>query len=463
MRNKQIKVTHIKCLALGLFVSLAAPLFVPVFGAEKHEEMVYGEPKDDMALVYFVRTGHFTGSARTMFVYADDTFLGTLDNKSYSFAYVEPGKHLFWTNWTRISRELELVAGETYYLDVWTKISIADKVQGKALISQQGRYVTPTDKEVATSARHIEKRYGKAQKREAKKEKAEVETVAAAKKPDDTEGMVKIPGGTKIQLELLENISSYYNETGGKIWFRVVEDHAIGGRFYLRKGLRVSGKIRQVQRAKGHGAGGDIDVVVPAIYTPEGGVLPLVAQIATAGEGRTGTAIALAASGGLAGAIAGAFIKGSESFHLTGEILEVWVREDAWMPEATASEESDDESSDAAAPKKLEARIQSPVTFHPQRHRTLKDIRVEITVANELGEVEVYAVGDCELPEPVKPVKLVRSNGTTSCFFNGWSLIRYMRTDTEDAEVLVKIRGILNDGLHFVSEAAIAFSVNRGK
>ncbi|UCF80961.1 MAG: hypothetical protein JSV08_00630 [Acidobacteriota bacterium] len=460
MMNKQSKVTPIKCFVLGFFVSLVAPLFVSVFGAVKHDEMVYGEPKDDMALVYFIRSGHFTGSARTLFLYADDTFLGTLDNKSYSFAYVEPGNHLFWTNWTRISKEMELVAGVTYYLDVWMKISIVDKVQGKALISQQGRYVTPTDREMATSARHIEKRYGRAQKRDAKKEKAEIETVATVKKPDDTEGMVKIPGATKIRLELLENVSSYYNETGGTVWFKVAKDHAVGGRPYLRKGLRFSGTIRQAQRAKAYGAGGEVDVVIPAIYTPEGGVLPLVAQIATAGDDETDTATAVVAAGG---AIAGAFVKGKESYHLVGEILEVRVREDAWVPEAATSEESDDESSDGTAPETLEASVQSPVTFKPQGRRTLKDIQIEITAADGLGEVEVYAVGDLELPEPVKPIELDRSNGTTSCVFNGWSLIRYMRTDAENAEVLVKVRGNLKNGVHFVSEAAVTFSVDHGK
>jgi hypothetical protein len=51
-----------------------------------------------------------------MFVYADQQFVGALDNNTYTSAYLPPGKHLLWLNWAKINTEIELEAGKTHYL-----------------------------------------------------------------------------------------------------------------------------------------------------------------------------------------------------------------------------------------------------------------------------------------------------------------------------------------------------------
>jgi hypothetical protein len=160
-----------QCLALSclaLTVQLAAP-GAPAAAAETSPTKTMGEPKDDQALVYFIREARFQGGGRTMFLYADDIFLGTLDNNSYTFAYVPPGKHLLWLNWARINAEVELAAGKVYYFNVWDKIRDVDEEFGKTLIGAVKSYSTPTPKEQQTSAEHISERYGKAQKVAAKK------------------------------------------------------------------------------------------------------------------------------------------------------------------------------------------------------------------------------------------------------------------------------------------------------
>jgi hypothetical protein len=131
--------------------------------AERSQQKSYGEPKPDQALVYLIREGHFQGGGRTMFVFADDVFLGTLDNNSYTFAYVAPGKRLLWLNWAKINLEVELEAGKTYYFNVWTAFDPLDETSGKAFVAGVESYSTATAKETEKSAEHIRERYGKAQ------------------------------------------------------------------------------------------------------------------------------------------------------------------------------------------------------------------------------------------------------------------------------------------------------------
>jgi hypothetical protein len=130
------------------------------------------EPKPDAALVYFIREKRFQGAARTMFVYSDETFLGTLDNDTYSFAYVPPGKHLLWLNWAKINIEVDLEAGKTYYYSIWSSFDPLDETSGKAFIDAVAAYATPDQSELERSADHIQDRYGKA-------------TASAAAKDDD--------------------------------------------------------------------------------------------------------------------------------------------------------------------------------------------------------------------------------------------------------------------------------------
>jgi hypothetical protein len=142
---------------------------VPATAANRAPTKQEGEVKPDSALVYLVREGHFQGSGRTMFVYSDDSFVGTLDNDCYTFAQLPPGKHLLWLNWARINAEVELEAGKTYYYNVWDQVRPVEESFGKALLGGVKGYCTPAPKEQETAAEHIRERYGEAQQRAAKK------------------------------------------------------------------------------------------------------------------------------------------------------------------------------------------------------------------------------------------------------------------------------------------------------
>ncbi|RME97575.1 MAG: DUF4410 domain-containing protein [Alphaproteobacteria bacterium] len=165
--------------ASAFVLALAAALMAPASPASavtKSTQKVFAEPKDDRALVYFIREPRFQGSARTMFLYADETFLGVLDNNSYTYAYVEPGKHIFWLNWARISDEVELAAGEVYYFSVWTRFDKMEEETARLLIDGIKFYATPDDKEVQKAEKHVRERHGKAEKYAAKPKKEYVGT-----------------------------------------------------------------------------------------------------------------------------------------------------------------------------------------------------------------------------------------------------------------------------------------------
>ncbi len=155
-------------------VVLVATSFLPapLLAATKSADKQFGEARRDEALVYLIREKRFVGSGRTMFVYADEKFLATLDNNSYAFAYLPPGKHLLWTNWAKINVEADLEAGKTYYYAIWTSFDPLDEASGDAYVKGIDSFASPTPAEVEKSAEHIRERYGKA-------------VASAAKKPDN--------------------------------------------------------------------------------------------------------------------------------------------------------------------------------------------------------------------------------------------------------------------------------------
>jgi hypothetical protein len=143
--------------------------------ATKSGDKVRAESVEDQALLYLIREKRFQGSARTMFVYADQLLVGVLENNSYTFCYVEPGGHLLWLNWAKINTEVELEAGQTYFFNIGPRgIDDVGEEWGRPLIEAVRWYCTPEDKELHKAESHIAKRYDKAQR-------------VAARKPDEAD------------------------------------------------------------------------------------------------------------------------------------------------------------------------------------------------------------------------------------------------------------------------------------
>jgi len=80
------------------------------------EERVYAEPTEDTAVVYVVRPASL-GKAVKSWTFVGQEPIGANKGKHYTFATVEPGKHLFWARAENTSAiELDIEAGKTYYL-----------------------------------------------------------------------------------------------------------------------------------------------------------------------------------------------------------------------------------------------------------------------------------------------------------------------------------------------------------
>jgi len=79
--------------------------------AGQDEKKPVGEPRSDTALVYMVRLGEFAGSGRTERVFIEDTLVGVLPNRTYTFTHVEPGTHLLWASFHKDPLMVDLAPG----------------------------------------------------------------------------------------------------------------------------------------------------------------------------------------------------------------------------------------------------------------------------------------------------------------------------------------------------------------
>lgn len=439
--------------------SISMGLYGTVSLARERSPMVLGTPRPDRALVYFIRTQHAGFGRTTTYLFADTAFLGVIDDQTYGFAYVDPGEHLFWASYPRVTKILELVPGGTYYLDVWADISVLDAARGLDLIGAVGRLKTPSEKETAKAERYVEKRYQRARELEAGKEKAAVEEVAAAPPPDDTAGMVRIPARTVLELELMENVCPATHDVGDGVWFRAADDAAVDGRVYLAKGALARGKVLYLEHGKVGGNRGSIDVAIPSVPARDGTLIPLVAHMAWAGEGREGAATATAVA---LGPIFGLMVRGKEAYRLAGERIRVTTREDVWVrPRQEATAESPGPTAEATDVE-VSGWVRDKVKFAPAKRRTPPDLELYLDARSAPVEVRLQSVGGWTLPEPIAAARISRKKKKRpawACTFSGRDLIRFMRPGPGGL-VAVSVVGRLASGETFSSTIEIPFELS---
>src|SRR5580700_2039681 len=74
--------------------------------------------KPSQASVYVYRYKQFVGSALAPSVYCDETELARMENGRYFTVKLDPGKHSFRSNDKQSGTELDLKAGQEYFLRV---------------------------------------------------------------------------------------------------------------------------------------------------------------------------------------------------------------------------------------------------------------------------------------------------------------------------------------------------------
>lgn len=398
---------------IGLVLLLLAP---PAWSSTVHKEKRFGEPRPDKALVYVVREKAFVGGGVGMFVFADEQLIAFVRNGTYGFGYVDPGSRLIWGD-APAGLELTLIPGETYYLAAraTSPIILLSEAEGKASIAKVASYIENDETDVANGAKKVAKKFEKAQKREASKVKAEVESVAVADL-GQTEGTVILPANTKLSIELMENLSSSLSRMGETVWFRVADDVSVGDQVVVPRGTPVKATVRQVKAGSSFGAQGTLDVALVSADLDGGPRVPLIGQVAAAGDDR--------AAGVMTGLLVGAFIKGTEAFHMAGTRYAGWTGDPISLRPVPIA---------AAAPAHDAIRATAhEIEFGSNTRRDPQPVDLSFPCGSEPSAVEVTAAGDWLIREPVKALAVSRRAETCTARFSGWGLVRHIRPGQDD-------------------------------
>lgn len=99
------------------------------------------------ATVYVYRYKQFVGSALAPSVYCDGNQLARMENGRYFAVKVDPGKHTFTSNDKQSGIDLDLKAGQEYFIRVELAAGFA-KGHGRLILmsSEQGSYELKSDK-----------------------------------------------------------------------------------------------------------------------------------------------------------------------------------------------------------------------------------------------------------------------------------------------------------------------------
>lgn len=438
----------------------------PAATDEDPEARPLGEVSPDKALVYLIRPGAYVGGAVKSFVYSDQVFLGVLRNSSYAFAHVEPGEHILWSvmqGSVMATERFEFMEGKTYHLMVEVKaIHVVPEEQARGMLQEVKSYRATTDEDIEDAKRILEKRWAKAQAKDAAKPRAHVEKMVAEAPPADLTGKVRIPKGTTVTLEILENISSALSQPGDTVRFRVVDDLVVEGTTFLHAGTGVEAKLRAVAKASGGGQAGAIDIAFPGVRTADGSPVPLVGQVAATGKDRSGSSAGSAAAGGLLGGIIGASIKGGEALVLIGARYDVSIPVDVWVDPARV-----------APPAAVPAGVPLPELDLPSSVREIEcklktacrgldGVVIQLRSEQPLSSVAIRAIGGRQLPSPITASMMKREkDGSWTCTFPGWSVVRYLPLHEGSASSPIEVQGRLENGTAFKSYAMVPVAVRQ--
>lgn len=435
------------------------------YAAIRTEGPIWAEPKEDMAVVYFIRRGQFAGGGRTMFLYADDRFVGTLDNESYTFAYFEPGRYMLWTNWTKVNVDIDLSPNSETYVVAWGKLEIVDEAAGRELIEQIKSFAEPSAKETAKSEKHIANRLREAHRRAQRQGRADLETIAAPTMPRDSTGMIRVPKYTEVQLMLMENVTTHHSETGEEVWFRVTEDVVCDGETMLSEGALVQGTVRRAAGAEIQGEAGQVNIVIPGIAFVDGTPVATIGQISDAGRSRADTsgtvaAVGMVTVGIIPGAIAGTLVKGREAFVLAGDTCSVWTADEAWVRPASVLKDRNEE----LEPEGIEEVAVSSIAhlkLQPHRRAAPGDVAVVLDADRRPTKVSVYRVDGWVLPTEVVALEIDSAKGGGwSCSFGGWELARFLRPKGLTADIPIELRGTFADGTRFLARTRVELKLD---
>ena len=414
----------------------------------------------DAAVVFWMKPGHI-GYGAASWAFVDGEVVGVLPKDGCFFSHVSEGLHLLWVKakgrGSVATAEMLVVAGRTYYLE-YNEIALrsVDEVQGMNNLAEC-KYVEMSDLGRQRGVEISDRWYARAQENVTANMGP---VVAKSRVPNDTRGMVRIPAGTEVEVELMENLSSRHTEEGEEILFRTTHDLELGTALTVPAGRLVRGVVHRVVRGGAGGVAGDVDVVVPALVTRDGVQIPVLGRVSAGGRGAQGRAAVMGALFGLAGSLG---TTGTAAFVPAGGRYVLTVREDTWVHDRTEVERA------TASAVEEQAAHQTPVKadnfrimFDPEKRIEKEVVVVSFRSDQALADASLAAVGDLELLDSMPATRLkTLKNGRCEISFPTWSVLRYVRRPDDDNLFAVPLRvtGVLEDGTRVLVSAIASIKI----
>jgi hypothetical protein len=432
-----------------LLAVMGAALLQSANAASKPQKAktVYGETRRDAALVYI----YWAWSGKFRF-FCDDQLVGVLRGKDYTFAYIAPGTHFFWGDLGGFGL-CDFAVGQTYYL--WFKygMSILSEADGQATIKKASRYRELTQGQRTKAAGRIAHTWPKYKdKLGSKLTPAGGEIVYTP--PASTENMVKIPAGTAVIAELMENLNSGLNSADDSVWVRTAEDIQIDGNLFVRAGTPVKALIRSANKHGRFRRGGYLDLTMVSVAAADGTVCPLFGQVAT--RGAEGLSEAKVVGAELAVGVVPvitvlALQKGAESFHPAGEVVKGFTRQDIWIKPLQAANEP---NAAAVKPSDLvKAYARGKIVCDFPKGEVPQAVEIIFEGAGEIASAELVRVAGWEIPAPVRASKLSRAKEGWVAEFGGWGLTRFLRPGNVGIQLAFRLTSL--DGAVVIAQAAV--------
>jgi len=142
---------------------------------EKSKNKTFAEPKPDKALVYFI----VHKGPRGFWIYSDTNLIGLGVPLGYTFAYLDPGPHVIWSNRSRFTEshgvpvvEGDFQAGQVYFYSVvslntntlgswksegFVSFNLIEDAQAQPLLEEMKFYTTLTEKDHGKMDKHLGK------------------------------------------------------------------------------------------------------------------------------------------------------------------------------------------------------------------------------------------------------------------------------------------------------------------
>ncbi|MBD1364412.1 hypothetical protein IDJ77_11385 [Mucilaginibacter sp. ZT4R22] len=99
--------------------------------------------------------------------------------------------------------------------------------------------------------------------------------------------------GSMLTVELMQALSSKTANSGDVLEFQTTEPLIVGDRVILNKGLKVSGRITECQKARGMGKAGSLNFSIDFLTLEDGRIVKLTdVDIKETGKTTTGAAVA---------------------------------------------------------------------------------------------------------------------------------------------------------------------------